>query len=344
MVSPATSSARIEREITQRIDLCDRHGHLKADAVGFSRYPLHRCNVRGHSMRKKRWNYWAVTSGRYLFSATIAHLDYMALAFVYFVEFETGRFIEQSVPVPFGRVEMPETVYADVRFRHKRLRVTLNDDGAGARIGAKARSFGGQPLMADIAIARPADHETLNVVIPWSEDRFQFTSKQNTLPASGFVTIGEQRFEFPEGAFAVLDYGRGVWKLETFWNWGAASGVEDGRTIGLNLGGGWTDGTGMTENGICVDGRLHKIAEPLDFRYDAANVLQPWDVRTIGSQRVDLRFEPFFERVAKTNLLVLKSEVHQVFGYYSGTVVTDGGDTVRINRLLGWVEQHEARW
>ena len=32
-----------------------------------------------------------------------------------------------------------------------------------------------------------------------------------------------------------------------------------GRVLGFNLGGAWTDGTGMTENGICLDGRLSKI-------------------------------------------------------------------------------------
>ena len=37
-------------------------------------------------------------------------------------------------------------------------------------------------LAIDLVVARPAGHESLNVVIPWSERRFQFTSKQNTRP------------------------------------------------------------------------------------------------------------------------------------------------------------------
>ena len=47
------------------------------------------------------------------------------------------------------------------------------------------------------------------------------------------------------------------------WNWGAGSGVVDGRVIGVQVGGRWTDGTGSTENALVVDGRVHKISEEL---------------------------------------------------------------------------------
>jgi hypothetical protein len=340
-----TTEPLTEREITTPVDLCDSSGNLNRDAIGWSREPLHRSNVRGHLLRKKRWNYWAVTSDRYLFSATVADIDYMGLAFVYFLDFETHRFIEKTVSVPFARLPMPEAVYEDVRFRHKRLRVTLKDDGANARITAKAHSFAGQPMRAEIDVGRPAGHEMLNVVIPWSQNRFQFTSKQNTLPASGFVEIGGERYEFEKGkSWAVLDYGRGVWRYETFWNWGAASGVQNGHTVGLNLGGGWTDGTGMTENGACIDGRLHKIHDDLAFNYDSSDFMRPWTVQTRASGLVNLKFEPFFERVAKTDLLILKSEVHQVFGRYKGSIAAADGTRYEISDLLGWVEQHNARW
>ncbi len=94
------------------------------------------------------------------------------------------------------------------------------------------------------------------------------------------MQLGDERLEFASPAFGCLDYGRGVWPEHTVWNWGSASGVQGGRTVGLNLGGQWTDGTGMTENGICVDGRLTKISEDLAFEYDRADMMKPWRVRT----------------------------------------------------------------
>jgi hypothetical protein len=59
---------------------------------------------------------------------------------------------------------------------------------------------------------------------------------------------------------------------------------------------------------------------------------------------LDLQFTPFVERVAESNLLVIVSEVHQMFGYYSGTVHADGGETIRLDNLIGFAEEHHARW
>ncbi|MBI2724214.1 MAG: hypothetical protein HYX50_04035 [Chloroflexi bacterium] len=44
----------VERELTEAVTLCDDGGRLRPDAVGWSRRPLHTCNVSGHTPRKKR--------------------------------------------------------------------------------------------------------------------------------------------------------------------------------------------------------------------------------------------------------------------------------------------------
>jgi hypothetical protein len=200
-------------------------------------------------------------------------------------------------------------------------------------------------LTADIVIRRPPGHETLNVVIPWSDEQFQFTSKQNTLPASGYVQLGDERYEFASPSFGCLDYGRGVWPGHTIWNWGSASGVQHGRTVGLNLGGQWTDATGMTENGLCVDGRLTKISEDLIFEYDRADMMKPWTVRTAVTDRIDLRFEPEFERASESGRRdSYFTSAHQMFGTYSGRITPDNGGSLELSGLFGWIEEHEARW
>lgn len=60
--------------------------------------------------------------------------------------------------------------------------------------------------------------------------------------------------------------------------------------------------------------------------------------------RLDLEFVPFLERVAATNLLVIASEVHQMFGRYYGTVQTDEKEVIRLDGLIGFAEEHHARW
>ena len=64
----------------------------------------------------------------------------------------------------------------------------------------------------------------------------------------------------------------------------------------------------------------------------------------MSSERVDLVFTPFVERVAETKLVVIQSEVHQMFGHYAGSVLADDGESVQIDGIIGWAEEHHARW
>ena len=66
--------------------------------------------------------------------------------------------------------------------------------------------------------------------------------------------------------------------------------------------------------------------------------------RSLPDDLLELTFTPFFERVAKTDALILRSEVHQMFGRYNGFAVLDDGERVEINDLTGWAEEHNARW
>jgi hypothetical protein len=326
------------------IDLCRPDGRLNPNAVGWSRRPLHRCNLPASLARKKKWNYWAVTSGDLLFSATIADVETLQLGSTYIFDRRTHRHIDQSVVRPASTIAMPEGVAGDIVIEHPRMRVALTDDGAGTRIWVDADDFGGMKLRADIRVDRPPLHETLNVVIPWSDQQFQFTSKQNTLPVSGFVELDGERYEFRPPAFGCLDFGRGVWPEHTRWNWGAASGAQAGHLVGLNLGSQWTDGTGMTENGICVDGRLTKISEDLVFDYDREARMKPWRIRTGASDRIELLFEPEFERIFESGNEDRYMNVHQMFGRYSGRISPDAGSEIELREMFGWIEDQEARW
>jgi hypothetical protein len=71
--------------------------------------------------------------------------------------------------------------------------------------------------------------------------------------------------------------------------------------------------------------------------------MKPWKFRD-QSGKLDLTFEPFKERLAQTNLAIIFSEVHQMFGHYNGTVVADNGEVIPIKNLIGFAEEHHARW
>ncbi len=336
-----------EPELTQPVDLCDSRGNLNPAAIGWSRQPLHRCNLKGHWPRKKRWNYWAVVSPTHLFSVTLSDVDYLGLPFIYILDFNSQEFAEKTLLKPFAAgIELPPAVDADVLYNDPAMPIAMLQNEQGVQLKVSCPDLNGKPLHVDLQVFTSENHESLNVVIPWSEKRFQFTSKQNTLPAEGVIEWGEEKIIFDRSdTFACLDFGRGIWPFESFWNWSSFSTrLGDGRTVGVNFGAGWTDGTGMNENGLCIDGKLIKLSEDMVFEYDKADFMAPWRLSTSVTDRVGLTFTPFFERVAKTDALVIRSEVHQMIGRFTGTLKTDSGETIQIDDAIGWAEDHNARW
>lgn len=336
-----------EPELTEPVELCDYGGNLNPHAVGWSRRPLHNCNLKGHWLRKKRWNYWAIVSSSHLFSVTLSNIDYLGLPFIYYLDFETKTFTEKTLLKPFGAgCHLPSDINGDVLYEDPDMHISMVNDSQGTHLMIDCPDFEGKPLQAHFLVHRPIEHESLNVVIPWSEKRFQFTSKQNTLPTEGLLEWGSQKIQFDlEDTFACLDLGRGIWPFDCFWNWSSFSTrLADGRTVGINLGAGWTDGTGMNENALCVDGKLTKISEDITFDYDIDNFKAPWHLHSTSTDRVDLEFTPFYERIAKTDALVIRSEVHQMIGSFKGTLKPDDGEAIEIETAIGWAEDHHARW
>jgi hypothetical protein len=281
-----------------------------------------------------------------LFSITVSNIDYAGLVFEYFYDFNTQEFIEKTLTIPFGRgCNMPPTVKADVLFRNPSMNVDFKEENNNTHIIVKTSDFKGQELDADFTVFYPEGYETLNVVIPWSDRVFQFTSKHEGMSVKGSIKIGGKIHELnPEETFGCLDYGRGIWPYSVSWNWANASGITGGRRVGLNLGAKWTDGTGMTENGMMIDGKLTKLSENIIFEYDKNELMKPWKIKTAISDRVDLVFTPCYDRLALSNLLIIKSEVHQMIGYFSGKIKNDSGEVINIEKFPGCAEEHFGRW
>jgi hypothetical protein len=281
-----------------------------------------------------------------LFSATVSNIDYAGMVFTYFLDFKNKSFTEKTTTVPFGKgCQMPDKVDSTVEYRDGNSSILFLHRTGYTHIKVNYADFNGKPLEANIKVVYPNGHETLNVVVPWSDKKFQFTSKHECLPAEGTLQLGSETYTFSlEDSFACLDFGRGIWPYKVGWNWANASGVSDGKHIGLNFGARWTDGTGMTENGFVVDGKLTKLSEDVEFEYDKKDLMKPWHMRTAVTDRVDLEFTPFYERIASTNLLLIKSEVHQMVGHFSGTIRTEDGSVIRLENLPGCSEDHLGKW
>ncbi len=366
-----------EIELTEPVSLCLSDGKtLNPRARGWSRQPLHRANMRGVWGRTKRWDYWAILSRDLVFGIVYADVDFIGLASVWWADLRSGRSGGSEVVSPFARaMNLPEVPGSHpLSYAGSKLSLRLVDSPSAdahsvdspsvgppsgnspsgnpsgpktVHITAEWTEPGRVPASLDLTVTHPIGHESLNVVIPWSTSRYNFTTKDQALPTVGTFTLGSESFDIGgEGdpAWGVLDVGRGRWPYSTRWNWGGGAGyATTGERIGIQFGAKWTEGTGFTENGVTVDGRLHNIGRELDWDYSWENPMAPWHVRD-SQGAVDLRLVPRFDKHTSLSAVVLSTKVHQVFGTWSGNVRGEDGATYEIVDAPGFAEECRNRW
>ncbi|OQB27819.1 MAG: hypothetical protein BWY10_01015 [Chloroflexi bacterium ADurb.Bin180] len=344
----------MQAEITSPSPLLDSSGRLTQ--VGWSRQPLLDCNLENVSfyrcralqpLRVKRWDYYGLTTPELFFSVTLSHVGYLGLPFIYAVDLATGEMCEETLLIPFGKgVELARnSTEGACSFDNGRVKIAFTVQGQARTVRVDWPAFNrGEGISCDLTMSCPPEHESMVIVTPIASKRFYYNRKTNCLRTTGWIQRGGRRSEIsPDRALATLDWGRGVWEYKGFWVWASSSGfLPDGRTLGLNMGYGFGDTSAATENAFILDGRVHKL-EQVDFEYSSRSFMSPWKMHSPDG-RLDLVFEPFKERVAKSELLVLSSEVHQMFGRYSGTLKTDEGETLHVENQVGWAEEHHAKW
>lgn len=328
----------VEREITEPVELTRPSGRLNPSAVGWTRTPLHGTDGIGRGRvgwgRNKRWEYWAITSPRHVAAVVVSDIGYAAVNSLFLLDRRSGEQISvEAISLLARGTSLPGTLdLGPSSTRSKGLRIDLEPGTDGTRIRAHT-----ERVDLDVMAHLPDGHERLGVVVPWSERLFQYTVKDPARPAVGRLTVDGTAYEIggPD-AWATLDHGRGRWPYAISWNWGAGSGTSAGHTIGLQVGGRWTDGTGSTENAIVVDGRLTKVSDELHWDYSPQDWMAPWRVR---GGAVDVTFHPEHLRRAVTQLGILASRTHQCFGTWTGRV-----GEVRVDGIYGWAEDVHQRW
>jgi hypothetical protein len=341
-------------ELTQSGPLLDAQGHLAQ--VGWSRQPLLDCNLEQarfyklrwlQRWRMKRWDYYAIFTPHRFFSATIADLGYAGNIFVYTLDFGSGELHEEGLVIPLGRgIQLERNSQSgEAVFANEKASLRFQSSPQKRRVSVNWPGFhDGRGIQAEIILHGLPQHESMNIIIPIGQQRFYDNTKINCLPAEGFIQYGDLREELqPKTCVGSLDWGRGVWEYRSYWNWASASGfLPDGRTIGLNLGQGFGDLSKATENCAILNGRIHKLGA-VRFDYCASDYIQPWHF-TDDESRLNLTFIPFKDRTVQTNLGIIFSEVHQMFGRYNGRILLDDGQPLEIHDLIGFAEEHQARW
>lgn len=340
-----------ERELTADVDLCTADGAMNLEALGWSRRPLHRANLSGQFGRNKRWDYWAVLAGDIVVSSVYADIDILGLADVWWCDIPSARSGGTAVVAGPGEgIALPDRPgTAPLSIERDGFTLAYVDDDAGTRLTGSWTEPDRARAELDVHIALPAGHESLNVVIPWNDGtsgEFNYTSKHQARPATGSLTVGDRTWEIGGGAgdaWGVLDVGRGRWPAEITWNWGGGAGWCGDHVVGLQFGAKWTEGSGLTENGVIVDGHLSKIGRELDWHYDWNDPMSPWRIVDPAGQ-LDVTLRPRYDKHTTLPGRDRGSETHQVFGLWSGRLRTDDGLELEFDDLQGFAEEARQEW
>jgi steroid delta-isomerase-like uncharacterized protein len=196
-----------QHELTSPSPLLDARGDVIQ--VGWARRPLLEANLentriyRGplsailrpwQRFRVKRWDYYGVTTPTHFFSATLADLGYAGQAFVYLIDFATGRCQEQTITVPLARgIDLPRgSTAGESHFEDGKVRLAFVTGPAGRRVEVNWHGFAGADLAAELFLRQTPEHESTVVLIPIRGHRFYYNHKMNCLPAEGHIRYGGQ--------------------------------------------------------------------------------------------------------------------------------------------------------
>ena len=342
----------MQHEITEAKPLLDAQGNLAEAGYAKKLLPIYRrSEVKASHLRLKEWDYYLICSEQFAVALTIADNGYMGLDSISFLDFESGK--QQTVSpmriLPLGKTCLPESsVTGDCAIAGKGYRITFAHDKRERKLFFHMDKFmDSKPIDGKITLSA-APEESMVICTPFDKPKhFYFNQKINCMRASGSVKIGDWEYHFdPETAFAVLDWGRGVWTYHNTWYWGSASGQVDGIPFGFNIGYGFGNTEAASENMLFYNGKVHKLSQVtfnIPQKDGKDDFMSPWTF-TSDDGRFEMDFVPILDRAACMDVKLLKSDQHQVFGRFTGKAVLDDGSVIEIKDFIGFAEKVENKW
>lgn len=314
-----------------------------------------RSRIKAPKWRIKEWDYYLVNDDEYAVALTVGDMGYSGLISASVMDFAQAASHTASVitPFPLGRFNLPADSSAGTTvFENGRVSFRFDVAHGERRLKVRFARFDGGDDLTFEAVLDEEPRDTMVIATPWAEDplAFYYNQKIVAMRARGSFKKGLLVHGFnPENSFGLLDWGRGVWTRDNTWYWAVAQGWQNGRRFGLNLGYGFGDTSAASENMAFVDGVAHKLHR-VDFgipektgaalakkTVDRYQLEQPWHM-TDDEGRLDLLFTPILDRVDWMDFKLIRSDQHQVFGRFDGTVVLDDGERFPVEALIGSAE------
>ena len=332
--------------------LLDEKGNLSEAGYAFSLVKEYdRKNIKAPKSRIKEWDYYYIGNNERGVAFTIDDNSYMGLGSVSILNFTVPSYITKSSMKAFtnGKINLPSSSKeGKTEWEDKNYHLIFNVNGKNRTIDVDVKNYqDDKPFKAHFDIYEAMD-ESMVIATPFEKPkRFYYNQKINCMIAEGYYEFGDERYEFKkENTRCVLDWGRGVWTYKNTWFWASLSTRCFDKEVGFNLGYGFGNTSAASENMLFYDGKAYKLEDvtfniPKDEKGEY-KLLEPWTF-TSSDGSINLNFTPIIDRSDLTNVLIIKSLQHQVFGTYSGTIKI-GDVEAKIENAVSFAEVVTNWW
>lgn len=341
----------MQKKITISTPLLNKNGIL--DNPGYANsllWEYDRSLVKHSKLKIKEWDYYYVGNEQYAICLTIADNGYFGVASASLINFMDNKEITKMVTtlLPLGKFNLPNTSASGItEFSNKRISMRFITTGKTRELHCEFNKFHkGETLTVNITLDETYDDHMV-IATPFDKPHFfYYNQKINGLRPNGYATLGSTTYTFDQSFYGLLDWGRGVWTYDNTWYWASATDMQDNIPIGLNLGYGFGNNDVATENAFYINGIMHKL---LDVKFhipkkgSKEDYMSPWIIND-SNGLINLTFSPILNRHSDTNLIFIRSNQNQVFGYFSGTVKLNDNETFEIKRMFGFAEKVHNKW
>jgi len=264
----------------------------------------------------------------------VVDLKYISNAFFYIYEIDTNKIFEtKKISLPFNAKIEQEPDSMNCFFNSNSINVIMNS-------GDISVETNNSKIKLNLSLSKASP---LRICTRAGYRGWVYTQKTSGIELTGKLEYNNKIIDLSSPNYmALVDWTGGYMRNETFWNWAAiTSRLSDNRSIGLNLSCGVNE-TSFTENAFWIDNKLTKV-DTVNFYYDKDDLYKKWHISS-NDKKVDIEFTPSGHREEKVNAFLLATDFTQLFGTYSGKLITDDDEEIQIKNIYGWAEDHYAKW
>lgn len=341
----------MQHKITEPSDLLNTYGELVQTGYATSPLLTYKRENAAYKLRLKEWDYYLIYNEDSAFALTLANISHVLLISATVIDLKKYTVLtKNTLKIVSGWVLPESSLTGDINYRDDSVSLSIVHEEKDRVISLYSKNFtAGSDLTASIRLSNePEDSMVAATPFVENEKYFYYNRKVIGMTASGYVNLKNTSYSYlPSTSFGLLDWGRGLWPYKTTWYWSAAQGFIADNVFGFNLGYGFGDTTDASENMLFLNGKASKLSKVKfhipknssgEYEYK-----KPWTI-TSDDNRIDLSFEPLYDRNLDLSALLFATSQHQVFGKFTGAVVTDDGSSIYIHDFLGFAERVKNRW